>query len=378
MIPVDRSHVVIVGGGPAGCATAVALANLGMTGVVLISPGLPSSFQVGETLSPDTRGILQQLGLWDGFVADQHEPCLGSCSAWGSSVLGYNDFLLSPRGTGWHIDRNRFEDFLFKRACASSVTFRIGRVTDVARDVRFRLTLRDPKRTLQYLEAEFVVDASGTSSTVAKRLGARRQVVDKLTFICGHFRHDGTERRSTLTLLEAAKDGWWYTADLPNGRVIATLATEAEFARSLTLHEPHQWMMLLKQTKHVARRLHNCTLDPFRLTAKVVAPFRLDRVSDERWLAVGDAAAAYDPISSQGIEKALDSARHAAEAVARAIASGTALSPDYGRRIIQTFDEYRANRDYFYAIERRWAEAPFWRNRRARSISPVTASLGIP
>jgi 2-polyprenyl-6-methoxyphenol hydroxylase-like FAD-dependent oxidoreductase len=208
---------------------------------------------------------------------------------------------------------------------------------------------------------------------VAKRLGARRQLVDKLTFVCGHFTHNGTERRSTLTMLEAAKEGWWYTANLPNGRIVAAFATEAEFARSMALHTPRHWMLLLKQTKHVGRRLNNCTLDPFPLTVRVVAPFRLDRFSEERWLAVGDAAAAYDPISSLGIEKAFGSALDAAATIARAIECGGFLSSDYGEGIARAFNEYQANRDYFYALEQRWADASFWQNRRARSVPPTAA-----
>jgi flavin-dependent dehydrogenase len=72
------------------------------------------------------------------------------------------------------------------------------------------------------------------------------------------------------------------------------------------------------------RRLDCCIHDPPRLTVRAVSPFRLDRSCDLHWLAVGDAAAVFDPIASQGIEKALSMGLDAAQTIARAIAGDAA------------------------------------------------------
>jgi len=60
--------VAILGGGPAGCATALALKRRGVPNVCLVESGDPSGMQVGETLPPDTRLILTNLAVWDDFT----------------------------------------------------------------------------------------------------------------------------------------------------------------------------------------------------------------------------------------------------------------------------------------------------------------------
>ena len=56
--------------------------------------------RIGETVPPDTRLLLDQLGILADFLAEKHEPGLGSCSSWGADELGYNDFLFNPQGNG--------------------------------------------------------------------------------------------------------------------------------------------------------------------------------------------------------------------------------------------------------------------------------------
>src|SRR6187549_1177938 len=109
MGPTPRFQVAVVGGGPAGAATALALRRRGVADVLLVEAGDYRGVRFGESVPPDLRLPLDALGLWTSFVAQGHEPCLGSCSVWGSAQPGYNDFLFNPHGHGWHLDRARFD-----------------------------------------------------------------------------------------------------------------------------------------------------------------------------------------------------------------------------------------------------------------------------
>src|SRR6187401_1604518 len=103
MRPVD---VVVVGGGVAGCAAAIAIARTGRSVVVFERTGYEQT-RIGETLLPRARGPLAQLGVWQQFERDGHLPASGSLAAWGSEELQENQFLFSPYGNGWHLDRRR-------------------------------------------------------------------------------------------------------------------------------------------------------------------------------------------------------------------------------------------------------------------------------
>ena len=95
--------------------------------------------------------------------------------------------------------------------------------------------------------------------------------------------------------------------------------------------------------------------------------YRLDQPAGRRWLAVGDAACAFDPLAGQGIYKALADGIAAANTLATALARDGDLSGDFADRISAAFEEYRANRNYFYAQEQRWPTAAFWRHRHERT-----------
>ena len=92
----------------------------------------------------------------------------------------------------------------------------------------------------------------------------------------------------------------------------------------------------------------------------------LERVVGAGWLAVGDAASVYDPISSQGIYKALSNGLAAAQVVAADFQGNTSMLEEYQQLMGARFQDYLQNRNYFYDLEKRWPDSPFWQKRRAR------------
>ncbi len=301
---------------------------------------------VGESIPPDTRSLLAQLGIWDEFLGEQHERCLGSCSAWGSDVLGHNDFLLNPQGPGWHLDRRRFDAFLRRCAHAAGVRF------------------NDPSVSAE--NAAFVVDATGRSSAYARRCGARQLPLDKLTFVYGFFDTTHASTRSKLTLLEAARDGWWYAAALPGERLAVAFAGDAEHVRTAELTRDGTWLREALSTRHLAARLEGCRFLAASLVSRVAASFVLDQVAGPRWLAIGDAAMCFDPLAAQGIYKALADGIEAAACIASALETSRDLDPHFEISAKSRFNEYLANRNYFYGLERRWPGSQFWQRRQAR------------
>src|SRR3979409_1478164 len=110
-----ETDVVVIGGGPAGSATALGLSREGHS-VAIIERSDYKNTRVGETLPPSVRRLLTDLGLWDKFVADTHSASAGICSVWGQSDVRENDFILNPYGMGWHVDRSRFDRMLAEAA----------------------------------------------------------------------------------------------------------------------------------------------------------------------------------------------------------------------------------------------------------------------
>jgi 2-polyprenyl-6-methoxyphenol hydroxylase-like FAD-dependent oxidoreductase len=108
------------------------------------------------------------------------------------------------------------------------------------------------------------------------------------------------------------------------------------------------------------------------LAASAAPSFRLDPAVGDGWLAVGDAASAFDPISSQGIYKALADGIEAAGAIAAALDGRTGALQDYQSMVADRFAAYWRTRDEFYRMEQRWSAAPFWRKRCERGARSPT------
>jgi 2-polyprenyl-6-methoxyphenol hydroxylase-like FAD-dependent oxidoreductase len=96
----------------------------------------------------------------------------------------------------------------------------------------------------------------------------------------------------------------------------------------------------------------------------------LDRVEADRWLAVGDAASALDPIAAQGIYKALMDAADATMTIAAAVGRIEPPPWRYSDRVAARFEDYLANRAHLYELEQRWTDAPFWRQRAKGRTGP--------
>src|SRR5262245_6386708 len=74
--------VAVVGAGPAGAAAALTLRRRDLSVVLLESRPAPA-WQIGETLPPAARPLLQTLGILADFESDGHLPSYGNHSAWG-------------------------------------------------------------------------------------------------------------------------------------------------------------------------------------------------------------------------------------------------------------------------------------------------------
>lgn len=363
--------VAIAGGGPAGAAAAVVLAGAGLR-VLLADHGSRHRFKIGEGLPPSTRSLLHELGVLDAVLADRHRHCHGTLSAWGSDTLHGNDFVFQLHGDGLQLDRERFDDRL-RNAAADAGAERI----DAARlsldgrpvfgaDGSHLLLLRTPTGSHK-LSCAWLIDAGGRPAVLARRLGARRLDDDRLLAFHLRLRANGDPDRDASTLVEAVEDGWWYSALLPDGRRVVAYLTDADLVdRRALLSSDRLWHKLL-QTRHLRKLCLRHHYAPASAASGTVASGgRLDHCCGQTWFAIGDAALSFDPLSSKGIANALYSGLCAARALLAARRGDSAAAPRYDAHMAQIHAVYLEQCAGFYALEKRWPQAPFWRRRHLR------------
>jgi 2-polyprenyl-6-methoxyphenol hydroxylase-like FAD-dependent oxidoreductase len=254
--------VIILGGGPAGTATALALRKHNPTlSVAVVESSVYDRTRAGETLPPGIRPLLEQLGVWPAFLQCSYVPAFGTRAAWGSGELHENEFIFSPHGQGWHLDRRDFDALLADQALQRGAAFYTqARITTYHKqeDGRWHLAVRTQDRGRLHQSAAFVVDATGRLAVFARGQGARKVIFDRLVGLFVFFEADPSQQ-DTSTLVEAAEAGWWYSALLPDAQLVVACMSDADLVRKQRLNTYERWTGWLDQTRHTRERLYNAT-----------------------------------------------------------------------------------------------------------------------
>lgn len=373
------ADVVIVGGGPAGAAIALALARRGLSPIVLEAHSTPQ-IKVGECLPPPINPMLDHFGLTERLRRRGNLPAYGNRFVWGSNSVEERDFIFGPTGAGWRLDRAAFEDELMQAATEAGACWRYGRrlvACSRETDTRFILTVRGLDGVEEY-RSGFVVDATGRSARVAGLLGARRVVYDRLIGVAAFFEGDAAApaEEDSFTLVEAVAHGWWYSSRLPGGKLVAVYMTDGDLLDH-ALRQTDAWVALLNKTQHTAQRVRKYGVgDPTPPRILPAHTVRLTTVTGNGWLAAGDSAVAYDPLASHGISMAMGSGFHAASSIVEYLSGRSDALRVYERLIDSSFAHYLLMHHDAYLREQRWPHELFWRRRHAPAEAVAGHAFG--
>jgi flavin-dependent dehydrogenase len=340
--------------------------------VVLIDRRAAPEDRIGETLPGAARRLLTDLGLWADFLGDGHAPIHARRSVWGDERPVELDSLVDPDGPGWRLDRRRFEARLREAARARGALLLVPARVEACSHDAGGWTIRVGAPQAASVRARLLIDAGGRSSRLLRPFGARRVAEDRLACAWTHLplrRH-----AASITYVESEADGWWYTAPLPDGRRLLAFHSDADLPAMADLAGAGLIERALR-LDGLANVLGDAdTGRAGRIRRCAAHGARLPRAADDLWLAAGDAAIAFDPLSSQGIFNALYTGLAAGRAAMRLLAGEGEAAPDYEANLDRIWAAYRRHRALYYGEERRWPDHPFWRRRLEAADDPQRAA----
>ncbi|WP_095047504.1 MULTISPECIES: NAD(P)/FAD-dependent oxidoreductase [unclassified Pseudomonas] len=289
--------VVVVGAGPAGCATAISCARHGLR-VALIERQAFPRFRPGESLHPGIEPLLRQLGVAEQLCGRAARRFDGHWVHW-NGVPRFNAFGADDRGAwqGFHLERAQLDATLLAQAATLGV--------EISQPCRARRVLTQASRVIGVetdsarLYATCLIDASGACDWLARQLGLPvRHCSPPLVARYGYLQGHSATYATTAHLL-ADPDGWTWIAQVEPQLLHWTHLTFENNRRSTRLPEALQALPAVGRIRGAD------------VTWRIIPA-----VTGAGYFLVGDAANRLDPASSHGVLKALMSGMQAAQAVA--------------------------------------------------------------
>jgi flavin-dependent dehydrogenase len=359
------SDICIVGAGPAGSALAARMAALGHR-VCLVERSMFPRAHLGESLTPGVLPLLDVLGAREAVEAAGFPRLDVVRVQWGQGLQWRRD----PRREGLLVDRGRFDALLLDHARKLGVHVLQPAVPCERRwdGDRWHLRLRTNDGTVD-LKTKFLSDACGRIAFLPRR---RRRTGCRTLALYAYWRG---RRIPDEPRIEAGADAWYWGVPLPDGSYNTLVFVDFDHFRD-------------RPRRSVDARFHNLIARSGLMAgcgdAKAgpvlvsdATPYVDENCVTSCSIKVGDAALAIDPLSSSGVQKALQNA------LAGAVVVNTLLrKPDASAAAIRFFRESvntaseshcRWAATNYQEVARRDAGS-FWRKRAAAAVASLPSA----
>lgn len=356
-----KTGVIIIGAGFAGLTLSHLLQGKGIEHVLLQRRGPQPGLALAETLPPSCLAYLQKLNLLDLFERHAIGQTRGYHSIWGQErVADTNFFFHRPFQYGLKIDKRAILAALAQQQAPHLLTYDKHLQVHCAADAAgVDFTVDGQSHSLS---GQLLVDASGRNRMVLKQLGIDADDFDDLLAFSCHLPRVNHPALTHSVFIETFAAGWGIVSALNEQENVMTLFSGQSRG---PLGKYTGWAEALAGTRYLRDFLSGDAAT--RVHGARANSSKAQTLAGPRWLALGDAAMSFDPLSSHGISNALYTARQAGEAIERFLKQGDAHAlPEYAASLSAIFGQYLRGKNQLYANERRWAYAPFWQSRQTQ------------
>ncbi|CAN5811708.1 hypothetical protein BH24CHL4_BH24CHL4_11550 [soil metagenome] len=317
------AEVIVVGGGPAGSATAMLLALRGHDVLLLDKSSFPRHKACSEYLNAGAVQALNELDLLDQVIAaGAHVMDAMQVQAPDGSMFLADFTRAEPGKFALGLSRFVLDAIILDRARQHGVRVRershVREVFISDRDsVEIEATVEGSRHTLR---AELVIGADGRHSAVSRSLGLDRSVRwPQRTGLAAHYR--GLTGLSRFGELHVSDRGYAGLAPIEQGLTNVAFVSDRKRVAARTGSIESYFTASIEDIPAVADKLRGAErAGGIRGTGPMAR--RVRQASGNRFMLVGDAAGFLDPFTGDGIYEALRAAQIAAAVATTALRSG--------------------------------------------------------
>jgi len=339
------TDVIIIGGGPAGCAAALGLNRLGYRVVLCDQAKFPRDKVCGEFISPAADPILKRLGVLDRIEALSPKRLKGVAisSYEGEEIVidypqlpGMNERPTSLSVPRYELDANFMEQVkqvgveVREQHKVTEFLFGEGRVTGVRG--------WDDNKTSFTLKAPLVIDAGGRNALSLKIMGLKKESGgDTKIAMAAHW--EGAKIADDYCYMHVSRPGYTGISSVGKDRANLVLVVNRQ---SMHGEKPDKFYMdTVMQNCHRRKILQDAECIESVRSIESLA-FSVKPVTCGGLLLVGDAMGFIDPFTGEGIYLSLRSSEIAVEVADKAFKKSdwsNEVLKDYEVRRRQEFDK---------------------------------------
>jgi len=324
-------QVIIIGGGPAGAATALYLLKLGIKPILLEKAVFPR-YHIGESLTGEAGGCLRDLGV-DHLMSEQKFPIKHGVVVYGPTggesfwvpVMKRDEARQLQPATTWQVRRSTFDKLLLDAAIERGADVIPAAATATLQDNGrlSGLTIRTENGTEEKVRSEMVVDASGQTTFLAnqcrlmgeKERGNYSKQVAVFSQVKQAVRETEQGAANTLIFYEK-KNHWAWLIPIDDEITSVGVVVPREYFSAQRL-SPADFLRseLMTMNPELTKRVPDLTFVEETRSASNYS-YHIKQFTGPGFLCVGDSHRFIDPIFSFGVNFALKEAQFASEVVA--------------------------------------------------------------
>ncbi len=334
--------VIIIGGGPAGCAMALDLNRRGYAVALCDQAKFPRDKVCGEFISPGADPILFKLGVLSSIEALTPKRLKGvAISSYESSELEIDYPALTQTGlrpSSLSVPRYQLDALFLKQVQSAGVkVFEQYKVTDFIFDNGCVVGVQgwDETKTAFSMQAKLVVDAGGRNAIALRKFGLKRESKNnnKIAF-SAHWQ--GVQLPDDYCYMHVSRPGYTGISSVGNGRANVVLVVERSALDSERAEKPEAfYQRVLMSNCRRSKMLQDAQpVEAVRSVASLA--FAVRPVPCGGLVLVGDAMGFIDPFTGEGIYLSLRSSQIAGEVIHAGF-----QSMNFSRNFLAVYDKRR-------------------------------------
>lgn len=347
---IEKTDVLVIGAGPAGCIAASLVHKNGLQVKVVEKTKFPR-FVIGESLLPRVMDHLQEAGLLEEVEKGNFQKKFGAKFILNDKVCDFNfedQFTQAWKWT-WQAPRADFDQLLAQGVIKKNIPLSFETaVTSIQfrEDESSLTTLEDARGNKSQIEAHYIIDASGYGRVIPTMLGLNKQ--SSFDPRKTHFTHykdpnrpEGVEG-NRITVVIHRKQLWIWIIPFSNGNTSIGFVGDPEFFKDYPEDAVERMKAIVADCDFLKDRFKD---QEMVLSPRSIEGYAITSTTffGKGFVTVGNATEFLDPIFSSGVTFAMESGSTAAKLVSRKLkGENVDFQTEYVDHMMQGINTFRS------------------------------------